>query len=159
MITKCCIVCLCMTASAMLGLAHTKAKRARVRYFASCVRLAETLIAEISFRRATLTEVLRAFCESDASELRRHVEAFCASPYEPFTPAGKLLKADEKRLMTSFFSSLGTSDAQTQIFELENFKQRFCELYEKEDENFKRTGSVGLKLSILLGLAVGILIV
>lgn len=158
MITKCCIVCLCITASAMLGLAHTKSKRSRVRYFDACVRLTDVLIAEMSFRRNGLTDVLNAFAENEKSELKAHIAAFCNAPYEPFVPAGRLLKADEKRLVTEFFGCLGTTDAQTQIFALQGYKQRFGEIYEQESEAFRRTGTVGLKLSVLLGLAVGILI-
>lgn len=158
MITKCCIVCLCITASTMLGLAHAKSKRARVRYFDACVRLTDVLIAEMSFRRDGLTDVLCAFAENEKSELKAHITAFCLAPYEAFVPAGKLLKADEKRLVTEFFGALGTTDAQTQVFALQGYKQRFGELYAQESDLYRRTGTVGLKLSVLLGLAVGILL-
>lgn len=158
MITKLTIVCLCMTASAMFGLRHTNGKRARVRYFASCVQLTDALIAEISFRRDKLTDALLSFAYNDKTELRAHIEAYCAAPFAPFAPKGKLLKTEEKRLLSAFFAALGTSDAQTQVFELENYKRRFEELYAVESEAFRKTGTVGLKLSVLFGIAVGVLI-
>ena len=60
--------------------------------------------------------------------------------------------------MEDFFCSLGSTDSETQIFQLENHKRRFNEIYSDESEKFKKSGSMGLKLSVLLGIAAGILI-
>ncbi len=158
MITKLTIVCLCMTASAMVGLWNTKRKKSKVLYFDSCVKLTEKLIADISFRHENLFAILSEYSGSAQSELSKQIAKFCAAPYEKFEPEGKFLKAEEKRLVSDFFTSLGSSDAETQLYELENYNKRFYELYSDENEKFKRTGNVGLKLSVLLGLAIGILI-
>ncbi|MCI8413194.1 MAG: hypothetical protein HFE47_03765 [Clostridia bacterium] len=158
MITQFSIVCLCMTASAMVGLLHTKHKRARLLYFASCEKLTEKLIADISFRKENLCTVLTEFAAEDGSELKRHIEKFCGEPYEKFAVNTRLLKAGERRLVSEFFASLGDSDTQTQIFSLENYKTRFSELYRDESERFKKSGGIGLKLSVLAGIAVGILL-
>ena len=40
--------------------------------------------------------------------------------------------------MSDFFTSLGSSDAETQLYELENYNKRFYELYSDENEKFKR---------------------
>lgn len=158
MITKCLLVCLCVTAALSAGLGIVRKRRARVRYYASCVRLAETLLSDISFRRTPLLPLLQSFAETDTSELKTHIAVFCAHPYEPFVPTGKLLKADEKKTVSEFFGMLGTSDAATQLSALEGYKQRFTQLYETENEYFLRNGKVTVKLSVLLGLAVGILL-
>ncbi len=158
MITKLTIVCLCMTASTMVGLWNTKRKKSKVLYFDSCVKLTEKLIADISFRHENLFAILNEYAQTDKTELGRQIAKFGAAPYDRFEPDGKLLKAEEKRLVSDFFTSLGSSDAETQLYELENYNKRFYERYSEENEKFKRTGNVGLKLSVLLGLAIGILI-
>lgn len=158
MITKFCIVCLCMTATSMLGLWRWKEKKRRVTYLGSLVKLTDTLIAEISFRKDNLFSVLTAFAESENGDLGRHIGAFCAAPYAPMELSGKLLTETEKREVTEFFSSLGGSDAATQLLELENRKRTFSAWYECEQEKFRKNGTVGLKLAALLGLAIGILL-
>lgn len=157
MITKCCIVCLSLTASAMIGLAYTKKNKSRVTYFESCVKLTEKLIADISFRRDNLCTILCEFAQNDTSDLRKQIEKFCASPYGNFTVGGGL-KAAEKQRIGEFFSSLGSSDLQTQLTTLESYKAYFAEKHREENEKYKKTGNLALKLSILFGLAVGILI-
>ncbi len=158
MITKLCIVCLCMTASAMIGLAHMKNKKRRVSYFRSLVKLCDKLISEIAFRKENLNSILKEFASSDNTELSAHIGAFCDSPYSELKIRAPFLKADERKAVEDFFCSLGSTDSETQIFQLENHKRRFNEIYSDESEKFKKSGSMGLKLSVLLGIAAGILI-
>ncbi len=136
-----------------------KNKKHRVDYFMSLINLANTLIAEISFKKEKLTDVLTEYAAYDKTELRTHITEFCASPFSKPDIKSKMLKKDERRLVSDFFSSLGATDGETQIFGLENYKSRFNEIYSSESEKFKRLGTVGLKLSVLLGIAVGILII
>lgn len=158
MITKFCIVCLCMTASTMIGLLYTKSKKARVDYFHACVKLSDKLIADISFRKDNLFTILQEFAATDKSALKEQIARFSESPYEPLTVNGKLLKENEKQLLSEFFASLGATDAYTQISTLENYRARFDDIYREEYDAFKKSGHIGLKLSVLIGLAIGILI-
>ena len=158
MITKLCIVCLCVAASVMIGLMLYKRKQSRIKYFESAVRLTEKLISDISFRRESLTTVLTEFSREDKSELKKHIDTFVSSPYDSVVISGKLLKPEEKRLMREFFGSLGLTDTQTQIGELNSYKSRFEQIYNDENEKFKKSGPLSLKLSVLIGLAVGVLI-
>lgn len=158
MITKFCIISLCMTASVMVGLIYTKSKKSRVEYFESCIKLTDKLISDISFRKENLLDILREFQADEKTELKNHIGKFCDSPFEKFSADGKILKADEKRLLNDFFASLGSTDTQTQLSELENFRVRFADKFQTENEKFKKTGGIGLKLSVLFGLGVGILI-
>ena len=158
MVTKLCIVCLCVTASSMFGLMIVRHKQGRIKYFDSAVRLTEKLISDVSFRRENLVTVLSEFSSEDKSELKKHIDAFIKSPYENPVISGKLLKPEEKRLLKEYFSSLGVTDTQTQISELNSYKSRFEQIYNDENEKFKKSGSLSLKLSVLIGLAVGVLI-
>ena len=158
MITKCCIVCLSMTASTLLGIAYAKRKKGKVEYFRSCVRLTETLIAEISFRRENLVDVLTEFAQNDTTELKQHITEFCAAPYAPYVVRSKSLRAEERKTVSEFMSALGTNDAATEIFALENYNKRFEDMLAAESEKYGKTGSVSVKLSVLIGLAIGILI-
>ena len=158
MITKFCIVCLCVTASSMFGLMIVRRKQSRIKYFESALRLTEKLITDVSFRRETLLNVLSEFSNDDKSELKKHIDAFILSPYYEIVISGSLLKPEEKRLIGEFFRSLGVTDTQTQIGELQSYKIRFEQIYNNESEKFKKSGNLSLKLSVLLGLAVGILI-
>lgn len=158
MITNFLIVALCVTASTMFGLARYKKQKSKPLFFASCVRLTERLIADISYKQEQLPTLLASFAQSDKSELSKQIELFLQTPYAPFTPTCTTLTAEDKRLLSEFFGSLGKTDAETQILELNGYKKRFEERYAQESEKFKKTGSLTLKLSFLFGLAVGILI-
>lgn len=158
MITKLCIICLCMTSSSMVGLIMLKRRKNRVEYFSSLVKLSDKLISEISFRKENLTVVLKEFAQDEKTELSEHVKSFCASPYEKIHIQKGILKTGERAAVEEFFFSLGATDADTQIFELRNYGQKFQEMYSSENERFKKNGNVGLKLSVLAGLAIGILI-
>lgn len=158
MITRFCIICLCMTSSAMFGLLHVRRKKARVNYFASCEKLTEKLIIDISFRRENLCTILQEYAQEDETELKSQINRFCDCPYGKFVVTEKFLKSGEKQLVSDFFTSLGMCDASTQVNELHNFKKRFEAVYTEENGKFKKSGNVALKLSVLLGIAIGILI-
>mgnify|MGYP004514837339 CR=1 FL=1 len=70
-----------------------------------------------------------------------------------------ILKTNEKEKICSFFDSLGKSNQQEQIAQIENFKNDFmAELSSAKDDN-KKYGTVSLKLGMLLSLAVFIIFV
>lgn len=158
MITKFAIVCLCMTSSVMCGLIYTKSKKRRANYFASCVRLTDKLIADISFRKENLLTILKEFAATDQTELAANINTYCEKPFDKSEIATKILKQDERARVGEFFDSLGGSDSDTQLFELRNYSEYFASKLSDEELKLKKSGNIGLKLSALFGLAVGILI-
>lgn len=158
MITKFAIVCLSISASTMIGIARLKSKKKRVDCLASLVRLCNMLISEISFRKDNLFKLLSDFAESDRTELGEHIKRFCVSPYSSIEIKSKTLKSNEKQLVADFLRSLGMTDSETQILELRNYKKRFEEILECENEKYKKTANMELKLFILAGLAIGIIL-
>ena len=158
MITKLCIICLSMTASTMFGLINMRNKKRRIDYLDSLIKLCDYLISEISFNKDKLITALEKFADTDNTELANQLKTFCESPYSDKIIYPKFLKKDEQVTVSDFFSSLGCTDGETQISQLQNYKKRFGDIDCYEEDKFKKSGSVGLKLSVLFGIAVGILI-
>ena len=62
------------------------------------------------------------------------------------------LKQEEKDFILLFLKTLGRSDVENQTKEIQNFLKRFQEMKEVCDSEFKKYGSLSLKLSVVAGL-------
>ena len=160
MITKLCIICLCIAACSLVGLKLYKDSVNRVKYFEGVLSLINTLISEIQFRRQNLKSILRDFCDNNKTPFVVHVKEFLThlETNEEFKPSKLHLKNEETEEVKHFFSSLGTSDSDTQLVVLDTYKVKFEELRKHYADRHKKYGSLYLKLSFLLGLALGIVI-
>lgn len=158
MITKLCIVCLCMTAGTMVGLYCRKRKRRRPEYFAACTKLTDKLIGDISFRHENLFTILQTFSAENDDALQAHIRAYLAHPYADYMPDDAFLQVKERQWIGEFFRSLGNADIYTQLQELARYREQFDALQKEETEKYRQYGALALKLSILIGLAIGILL-
>ena len=64
-----------------------------------------------------------------------------------------------KEFILLFLKTLGRSDVENQTKEISSFLQRFNEKKEETEKEFKKYGSLSLKLSVVAGLFFTILLV
>lgn len=162
MITKLCIICLCVVGCSMVGLKFNKDSAERVRYYENLLLLINNIISTVQFRQESLKSVLLQFTENNKSTLNTTIQEFLKHLDDnavEFKPSKLKLKPDEMAQISDFFCSLGHSDSETQLFELNAYKNRFEEKKAFYAEKHKKFGGLFLKLSFMLGLALGILII
>ena len=103
----------------MVGLLHTKHKRARLLYFASCEKLTEKLIADISFRKENLCTVLTEFAAEDGT----YFDFICKSRF-----ADELSDAsDSEKELSSLVN--GILDDLTALAPTDELKRRWYAYY------------------------------
>ena len=69
------------------------------------------------------------------------------------------LKQDEKEFILLFLKTLGRSDVENQTKEISAYISRFDEKKEETTKEFKKYGSLSLKLSVVAGLFFTILLI
>lgn len=162
MITKFCIICLSVVSCSMLGLLLNKNSQRRVKYFENFNALILTLISEIKFRQESLKNILSNFNQNNSSDLSVNISEyldFLSGEKKELVLSKNKLTPKELEEVRNFFISLGTSDSDTQLFELDNFKQKFDLIYGEVSGKHKKNGGLYLKLSFLIGLSIGIIII
>ncbi len=159
MITKFLIVALCMVAGTMTGVMFSKKLVKRAEYFEKMLNLVNAIISEVKFRKSATKTILSEFCKSDGSLLSEHLRTYIeCEDFSSFALSKNFLNEEEKREIERLFLSLGTSDSQTQIFELENYKLKISDMLKAADEKKKKFGGLYIKLGFFAGLALGIII-
>ena len=63
-----------------------------------------------------------------------------------------VLKKDEKDFIMLFLKTLGRSDVENQTKEIASFTNRFQEMRAISDSEYKKYGTLSLKLSLIAGL-------
>lgn len=152
---------------AYLGFGLSKFYRKRKRFFEDMVFLCGKLCVDISFSSNSLSAIITASMESFSKEFNSMLKAYLdylnqnGSELSTESLFGKstLIKDEEKLLFLNFFKSLGRLDASNQIQEIQNFKDKFCEIKALADEENKKFGSLSLKLMLLLGILIVIILI
>lgn len=160
MITKLLIIFLCITAATMVGFSLSKKCKQREKYFEEILLLINTLICDMKFRKDSLKILLSGFCAEKNNKLKVNILEYIDyidSKKELNLSKGNLSVSEFENIKT-FFTCLGTSDADTQIYELENYKQRFSDYYTLAKEKNTKYGGLYIKLGFLIGLAIGIIL-
>lgn len=159
MITKMLIVALCILAGTMTGLIFSKKLKNRANYYKSAAAFVDTLITEVSFKKSTIKKIMNDFLVSNNSAFNNDINEYlsCADKNSLILKKG-VLNESECYEMKKFFQSLGQSDAQTQITELENYKKLFGKFYSEAEEKMKKNGGMYIKLGFFAGLALGIIL-
>lgn len=143
----------------MIGLALTRRGKEREHYYRDAVKFCSQLINNISYKADKISGIIDC-TEVSSAALRKNL-----NEYKAYIAGGEFVFSDncltksEAMTIKEFFVRLGRYDGETQISELrrcENeFKQKYCQLKEKND----RYGNMYIKLGLLFGLLVGILLI
>lgn len=138
----------------------------RKKFFSALIMLAEKLSVEINFSRERLKVLIENFDVSSRKNLLNVDEGYLAylnksaelDSKEVFKNA-QVLKQEEKDFILLFLKTLGRSDVENQTKEIQNFLRRFQEMKEVCDGEFKKYGSLSLKLSVVAGLFFAIILI
>ena len=143
----------------MIGLALTRRGKEREQYYRDAVKFCSQLINNISYKSDKIsgvidcTEVSSAALKKNLSEYKAYIAG------GEFVFSNNCLTKGEALSIKEFFTQLGRYDGETQINELRRreseFKQKHCDLKEKND----KYGNMYIKLGLLFGLLVGILLI
>ena len=153
------IVCSC------IGWFLSQRYKKRKEFFNSLIMFSNKLSVDINFSRAKLSEVVNSFdkvysknlCgikENYLNYLSSKNELVKEKLFDKNVPA----TGEEKDLIFLFFKCLGRLDASGQTKEIENFKTRFIEMKDKADLEYKKYGSMYLKLGFIAGLFLAVLL-
>ena len=131
----------------------------RKKFFSSLIMLAEKLTVEINFSRERLKVLIENFNKYTKQNLLGIDEGFVSyldkktelNEKEIFKKAD-VLKKDEKDFILLFLKTLGRSDVENQTKEIASFTNRFQEMRVISDTEYKKYGTLSLKLSLIAGL-------
>ena len=159
MVTKFLIVTLCMVAGTMTGAVFSKKLSKRAEYFESLLRLVNVIISEVKFRKSSTKKILSDFCETDNSYLKENLKEYInCEDFSTLKLSKNILNNEEIHNVKSLLLSLGTTDGNTQIFELENYKLKISDTYKTAEEKKKKLGGLYIKLGFFAGHTLGIII-
>ena len=159
MITKFLIVALCIVTGTMTGAVFSKKLGLRSEYFENLLNLINIIMSEVKFRKSSTKKILSEFCETNSSSLTLHLEDYIkCDDFSKLKLSKSVLSKEETEEVKKLLLSLGTADSKTQIFELENDKLKFTDMFKTADEKKKRLGGLYIKLGFFAGLTLGIII-
>ena len=143
----------------MIGLALARRGKEREQYYRDAVKFCSYLINNISYKADRIAGVIDC-AEVNSAALKKNLQE-----YKAYIAGGEFVFSDncltksEASSVKEFFTQLGRYDGETQLNELRRreseFKQKHCELKEKNDQQ----GNMYIKLGLLFGLLVGILLI
>ena len=156
------IFCLCLFVGYVIYTKYNKRKK----FYSALIMLAEKLSVEINFSRERLKILIENFDAGTKKNLLGMDEGFISyldkknelTISDIFSKAN-CLKQDEKEFILLFLKTLGRSDVENQTKEISSFLQRFNEKKEETEKEFKKYGSLSLKLSVVAGLFFTILLI
>ena len=131
----------------------------RKKFFKALIMLAEKLTVEINFSRERLKVLIENFDKTTKQNLLGIDEGFLnyldrkteLNDKEIFKKTD-VLKKEEKDFILLFLKTLGRSDVENQTKEIANFTKRFEEFKAVSDVEYKKYGTLSLKLSLIAGL-------
>lgn len=156
-----CIFSICL----LVGFLFYSKYNKRKKFYTSLIMLAEKLSVEINFSRERLKILVENFDAGVRKNLLGVDEGFISYlekkdelSLQVFSKAN-CLKQDEKEFILLFLKTLGRSDVENQTKEISAYISRFDEKKEETTKEFKKYGSLSLKLSVVAGLFFTILLI
>ena len=143
----------------MIGLFFFKKQKSRLNYFYDLVGLINSIYSDVRFRQDKLSTVMKNYLETCTSQLSLHISEYLSSPKGELQLSRQCLKVTELKRVERFFASLGRTDTNTQILELDGYKAEFDEDLKKAKAHNDKYGSLYLKLGLAVGLGLGIVFV
>ena len=116
--------------------------------------LCDKIISDLSYKKSNLYEILN--YKYSSNEFIKTVNSFIKrNPlYVP-----EFLSFEESMFVQNYFSSLGTLDSNTQIKNLEAFKDEIKKIYNEKYQDFKKYYTLFMKLGFVSGLTLFILVI
>ena len=149
------IFSICVFIGYAVSLKYTKRKR----FFASMISLADKLSLEINFSRERLKVLVENVDKSTHINLLGIDQKFVDFldrkidlTQQALFDKNDMLKNEEKDTILLFFKTLGRSDVENQIKEIQGFSEKFKEMKKQCDLEQKKYGSLSFKLGIIAGL-------
>lgn len=149
------IFCLCC----LVGYIFSKKYMKRKKFFSSLIMLADKLSLEINFSRERLKVLLQNFDTANKKNLLGVDEKFIEYldkkselTIEEVFKKADVLKTEEKDSVLLFLKTLGRSDVENQIKEIQTFVGRFNDIKNQCDLEQKKYGNLSMKLGIVAGL-------
>ncbi len=159
MSVKILILCVCAAVGTATGFLIMRSYKRSYAYLDGVCTLINDLKRNIAYRRDSVATILGEY-STDSPQLKKNIEEYIAyassGKTEPEFSRGQLSKPVYDR-MTKLFLSLGRSDGDGELSELERFGSEFSELRKKAAEKSDKYGTLAVKLGFLFGLGVGVL--
>lgn len=131
----------------------------RKKFFNSIIAFADKLSVEINFSRERLRVLIENFDESNKKNLlgidKKYIDYLDKKSElsnEDIFGKNDVLKAEEKDFVLLFLKTLGRSDVENQTKEIQSFVARFNDIKSQCDAEYKKYGSLSMKLGIIAGL-------
>ncbi|MDR2201796.1 MAG: stage III sporulation protein AB [Clostridiales bacterium] len=155
------ILSLAALAGSMTGLMFGKRLSRREAYFADAVDFINLFITEVKFRKNSTKQIVSEFLNARSTPLRLNLTEYleCGDYSSGLSLTRGLASASEAAEIKKLLLCLGTADSETQIFELENFKERFAVYAAAAADKRKKFAAVYVKLGFFGGLALGIILI
>ncbi|MBO5926316.1 MAG: hypothetical protein J6Q38_01995 [Clostridia bacterium] len=137
-----------------IGKNKADAKKECYFYFQNMLFLCDKIISDLSYKKSNLYEILN--YKYSSNEFIKTVNSFIKrNPlYVP-----EFLSFEESMFVQNYFSSLGTLDSNTQIKNLEAFKDEIKKIYNEKYQDFKKYYTLFMKLGFVSGLTLFILVI
>lgn len=145
----------------LIGYIVSKKYRVRANFFQALLYLCQKFDIEINYSRERVKNIFLNLDEKYKKDLKG-IDINYISFLDKQVPLDKdnlfknitFLKENEKEMIFSFFKTLGRSDVDSQSKEIKNFQTRFEELAKDVNSDYKKYGSLSIKLGIITGLLI-----
>lgn len=145
----------------LIGYIVSKKYRVRANFFQALLYLCQKFDIEINYSRERVKNIFLNLDEKYKKDLKG-IDINYISFLDKQVPLDKdnlfknitFLKENEKEMIFSFFKTLGRSDVDSQSKEIKNFQTRFDELAKDVNSDYKKYGSLSIKLGIITGLLI-----
>ncbi len=147
-----------VVSSAFVGRAITQKYVQRDEFFKELINFLHRLKNDISFRKIKLNELIDGYI----SKSKNKYSCIIAELFKNCNMDGRnlrFLKNDEKMIINNFVSSLGSSSAEIEVSNIDNFIENIKSISLACEVERKKNGILYYKLSIAVGIVVCVLII
>lgn len=158
MIRGMCLLAISGFVGTMIGLFFYKRAKDKVAYYSEFIGYCDFLIGDICFRQQTVIDLTQQYLIKVKSSFSTTLNEFLNYLNGGELKLSKIGRGGEA-LIRDFFTSIGFSDAENQIKEIENFKNKFNVSLEQATKTLNTFGKNFIKLGFLFGLIFGLLLI
>lgn len=124
-----------------MGIAAATEKKRRAKIFAEFYEFNEKLLLNLKYGREKVSKVVEEF-----ESVRKVMDG------------NEVLKGEDGKFLKNYVSGIGETDAVTQVEYLNERKLALSEYKQKSQEDYKKHGSLYVKLALMAGLLVAVLL-
>ena len=158
-ITKFLLVIIASAAGTFGGMYLSRRLKTRAGYYAALGAFINHISSEVKFRKNPIKIIVADFLADNETPLSKNLSEYADAP-DPISAvlSRGVLKKTESAEVQKFLSSLGYLDSDTQVCELQLYKEKFAALSSDASEKSKKYAAMYVKLGFFLGLALGIVV-